>query len=58
MPNRTEQPPPQPTPVIADRGATADELLARAAQDYAAAQARREQLSHEDRAHGNEPAAS
>ncbi|MFI9155724.1 hypothetical protein [Streptomyces sp. NPDC053367] len=55
MPNRTEQPPPQPTPVIAARGAAAAELHARAADDYAAAQAHRDRLSHEDRVHGNGP---
>lgn len=42
----------QTAPVTADAQATAAELLRRAAADYAHAQARREQLSREDRIHG------
>lgn len=49
------QPTAQPTPVVDDAHATAPELLARAAQDYATAEARRKKLAHEDRVHGNEP---
>jgi hypothetical protein len=45
-------------PVFTDAGATAKELLDRAAADYADAKARRDQLSREDRIHGNEPAAA
>ena len=54
MPNRTDQPPEQPTPVAEDIGATVPQLLARAAADYGTAQARRTQLSREDRVHGNQ----
>ncbi|MFF7142288.1 hypothetical protein ACFZB5_13700 [Streptomyces nodosus] len=54
MPERTDQPPEQPTPVADDARAAAAELLARAAVDYADAQGRREQLSSEDRVHGHE----
>ncbi|MEU6649490.1 hypothetical protein ABZ904_08585 [Streptomyces sp. NPDC046900] len=54
MGNRTDRPPEQPTPVADDAHATAPELLGRAAVDYADAQHRREQLSGEDRVHGNE----
>ncbi|MGW5477670.1 hypothetical protein [Streptomyces sp. NPDC004008] len=54
MPNRTDKPPEQPTPVADDAQATAPTLLTRAAVDYAAAQDHRDQLSHEDRVHGNE----
>ncbi|MEU6010911.1 hypothetical protein [Streptomyces sp. NPDC047453] len=54
MANRTDQPPEQPTPVAADVDAAAPELLARASVDYTDAQNRREQLSGEDRVHGNE----
>lgn len=41
-------------PVDTDPQADATELLNRAAEDYAAAQAHRAELSHEDRLHGNE----
>ena len=41
-------------PVDTDPQATAAELLARAGQDYADAQDRRDQLSGEDRVNGNE----
>jgi hypothetical protein len=53
---RTDQHDREPTPVIADCGASVPDLLAHAAHDYIAAQARRDQLTHEDRVHGNEPA--
>lgn len=48
------QPYEQPTPVADDAHATAPELLALAAVDYANAQAHRQELDHEDRVHGNE----
>jgi len=54
MSHRTDTPLPQPTPISEDDGATADQLLERAAVDYAHAQARRAQLTGEDRVHGNE----
>lgn len=53
MPERIHQPPDQPTPVAEDISATAPVLLARVAVDYRQAQARRDQLSGEDRVHGN-----
>lgn len=52
MAERIDQEQQQPTPITEDIGATAPELLARAAVDYAHAQARREQLSGEDRING------
>ncbi|MFE1849885.1 hypothetical protein [Streptomyces sp. NPDC059489] len=55
MPERTDQPLPQPTPISEDTNATADQLLERAAVDYAHAQARRSKLTGEDRVHGMEP---
>jgi hypothetical protein len=45
------------TPTVDDVHASAGELLARAAADFASAQARREQLSQEDRVHGHESGA-
>lgn len=56
MTNRTDEPPdqPSPAPVDTDANATSTQLLGRAADDYATAQRRREQLSREDRVHGNE----
>lgn len=50
MPERIDQQPPQPTPVpvTADANATAPQLLARSAQDYATAQAAREQQANRD----------
>ena len=50
----TQKLPEQPTPVADDATATAPQLLARARADYATAEDRHEQLSHEDRVHGNE----
>lgn len=50
---RTDQPPEQPSPVAEDINTPAPVLLERAAADYANAQDRRDQLSHEDRVHGN-----
>ncbi|MEU6535537.1 hypothetical protein [Streptomyces sp. NPDC047000] len=44
----------EPTPVTEDANVTAAQLQQRATDDYAAAQARREQLSHEDRIHGQQ----
>lgn len=44
----------QTTPVTDDAHATPAQLLARAAQDYADAETRRQDLDHEDRVHGNE----
>jgi len=41
-------------PVDTDQQANAAELLARAAQDFAEAQARRDQLSAEDRVNGQQ----
>jgi hypothetical protein len=41
------------TPVTEDAHARADQLLARAADDYAAAQSRRARQSRQDRVHGN-----
>lgn len=41
-------------PVDTDQQASAAELLDRAAKDFAEAQARRDQLSGEDRVNGNE----
>lgn len=41
------------TPIVEDLGATVGELLERAAADYARAEDRREQVSHEDRVHGH-----
>lgn len=46
---------PLPTSVVDDRHASADELLARAAVDYRAAQRRHDQLCNEERVHGHEP---
>jgi hypothetical protein len=46
MPERTDQPQGQPTPVTEDAHATVPQLLDRAAQDYTTAQAAREQQSH------------
>ncbi|MEV0691798.1 hypothetical protein [Streptomyces sp. NPDC050388] len=51
---RTDQPAPQPTPIAEDNNATAPELLARAAADYTHAQARRNQLTGEDRVNGQQ----
>ncbi|MFJ2717434.1 hypothetical protein [Streptomyces sp. NPDC087437] len=51
---RTDQPDQQPTHVADDAHASSAQLLARAATDYTDAQNRREQLSGEDRVHGNE----
>ncbi|WAL93971.1 hypothetical protein [Streptomyces sp. Je 1-369] len=42
-------------PIVTDPQASVAELLQRAADDYAEAQARREQQSGEDRVHGCEP---
>lgn len=41
-------------PVTEDAAATAAQLLARAQQEHAAAEARRAQLSNEDRIHGQQ----
>ncbi|MFI1677039.1 hypothetical protein [Streptomyces sp. NPDC020607] len=41
-------------PIVTDLDADVPELLRRAADDYAEAQARREQQTGEDRVHGNE----
>lgn len=46
---------PEPTPWTEDRTATAGQIVGRAAVDYAREQARRAQLAHQDRVHGNEP---
>lgn len=54
MAHRTDQPPEQPTPVTEDIDAPAPVLLDRAAAEYADAQTRRQQLSREDRVHGNQ----
>ncbi|HWM96929.1 MAG TPA: hypothetical protein VNO54_07725 [Streptosporangiaceae bacterium] len=56
MPERTDHTPdqPSPAPVDTDATATAPELLTRAANDYATEQSRHEQLSHEDRVHGQQ----
>jgi hypothetical protein len=56
MAHRTDQPHQQPTPVADDIHATSAELLARSAHDYETAQNRRDELSREDRLHGNERA--
>ena len=55
--DRNEQRPDQPSPAPVDTDATAaaPELLARAANDYATERNRREQLSREDRVHGQQP---
>lgn len=53
MPERTDQPTPQPTPVADDATATVAQLHQRAAADYQTAQARRERLTNEDRTGGN-----
>jgi hypothetical protein len=52
--DRTDQQPQQPTPVTDDAHATAPQLHACANLDYTTAQDRRDQLSGEDRVHGNE----
>lgn len=44
----------QTTPVTADATATAPQLIARAADDYADAQARRQQRATEDRVNGQQ----
>jgi hypothetical protein len=48
MSNRTQQPSQQPTPVDQDAAATAPELIARAADDYAHALAQRDAQSTRD----------
>jgi hypothetical protein len=54
--NRTDQAPDQPSPAPVDTDATADstELLARAQQDYATAQARTEARGIEAHIRGND----
>lgn len=52
MGHATHPPHPQPTPVADDAHASVAQLHQRAAADYQTAQARREQLSREDRTGG------